>query len=341
MRGLRFLHRFASRPDVMEVYGSDLIYCFHHIAATSAKPELRRTAWRMGKERACAWLRLCTRVSESADADELSWLVCGCDAAERLGFDVARVKARLASSVSRCSVRDFLGFDPRREPPPCNIPLECDCGTKNGRGLRNCLSCGRALDMTSRYEVWRAALVETHMADRFGLGFGASYWDVARWLPSLRPFRAGSGTGSCDWSDRFYAVTHLVYTLNDYSAYRMSPAWLPEEFSFLKESVDMAIQLSDPEILGESLDTLASFGLAYSHPLIQRGARHLLAWQNRDGSWGDCSADNVYDRYHSTWTAVDGLRLHRWRGLGVTIAEARQLPEALQAGFLLVTRGGR
>ena len=30
--------------------------------------------------------------------------------------------------------------------------------------------------------------------------------------------------------------------------------------------------------------------------------------QNKDGSWGDVTDKDIYQRYHPTWTAVDGLR---------------------------------
>lgn len=36
------------------------------------------------------------------------------------------------------------------------------------------------------------------------------------------------------------------------------------------------------------------------------------ATQNADGSWGDVEAEDIYDRYHPTLTAVDGLRDYAW-----------------------------
>ena len=110
-----------------------------------------------------------------------------------------------------------------------------------------------------------------------------------------------------------YAVTHIVYTLNDYSTYRLRPAWLPREFAFLKANVDSAIERNDPEVLGELLDTLKAFGLRNTHSLIQRGTKFLLANQNGDGSWGDLD-ESIRTRCHTTWTAIDGLRKHAWRG---------------------------
>ena len=61
--------------------------------------------------------------------------------------------------------------------------------------------------------------------------------------------------------DAIYAVTHIVYTLNDYNTYRLSPRWLPQEFAYLKANVAPACAQHDPELLGELLDSLKAFGL--------------------------------------------------------------------------------
>jgi hypothetical protein len=77
--------------------------------------------------------------------------------------------------------------------------------------------------------------------------------------------------------------------------------------------------MEDPEMLGEFLDALKSFGLSESHPLILEGMRYLLTQQNSDGSWGDSEVEDIYYRYHPTWTAIDGLREYAWRGQRLTL----------------------
>jgi hypothetical protein len=37
-----------------------------------------------------------------------------------------------------------------------------------------------------------------------------------------------------------------------------------------------------------------------------------LASQNADGSWGDTGEPDVHTRYHTAWTAIDGLRDYAW-----------------------------
>jgi hypothetical protein len=74
--------------------------------------------------------------------------------------------------------------------------------------------------------------------------------------------------------------------------------------------------------VGEYLDTLRSFGLNESDPEVAAGIRFLLARQNPDGSWGDPNDSDIYNRYHSTWTAIDGLRAYARQGESVTFPEA-------------------
>jgi hypothetical protein len=135
-----------------------------------------------------------------------------------------------------------------------------------------------------------------------------------KWLPKLRPYPADTKEDVELLRDAIYAVTHVVYALNDYGTYKLSPRLLPQEFAFLKANVASACKREDPEILGELLDALRAFGLRGGHPLIRRGTKYLLESQNKDGSWGDPDEENIRTRCHTTWTAIDGLRSYAWRG---------------------------
>ena len=165
----------------------------------------------------------------------------------------------------------------------------------------------------SRYRAWTRALAATYVSERCGVVFGARYIDVLKWLPAVRSYPVGTQQGIEFLRDAIYAVTHIVYTLNDYSTYRLSPRLLQKEFMFLKSNVAAACERGDPEILGELLDSLKAFGLDDSHRLIMLGTKYLLEKQNEDGSWGDTEEENIRTRCHTTWTAIDGLRAHAWR----------------------------
>lgn len=317
-RGLEVIYRIASDPKNFAQYGSDLVWCLYTISATAKNPKLREMARKMGHERALEWRRIHTTVPADASADEVADLVYGSNAAYRLGARDPAMEEHLRQAAARYSVVDFLRFDAAREPPPSDLPKECSkCNRGNVRGATVCRYCGEPLKMRNRYDVWCDALTTTYSGDVSGITLGAPYRDVIRWIAVMRPYRAQAALDLPDFYDVTYAITHVIYTLNDYQMYRLSPAWLQPEYQFLKTNFGEIIELEDPETLGEFLDTLRSFGMKESDALIRTGIEYMLSKQNADGSWGEAE-DTVYDRYHSTWTAVDGLRQYAWHGKGLS-----------------------
>jgi hypothetical protein len=311
MRGLEFIYRTACDADNFGLYGFDYTFCLHWIAATSRDAALRRAARGMAVECARRWRGENSSVPEDADAETVAQMVFGGLTADRLGLRDAAFRRAVRSAASHVSASDLLWFDPASEPPPRDVPEDCACGEANLRGRATCSACRRRLKRMSPYEVWLVAIIRSYLGERYGVKLGASYADVIKWLPSMRPYPPLS-RGYDDFIWALYAVTHIVYTLNGYSTYKLSPRWLPEEFEFLKASLDDLIKLDDSDAVGETLDSLKSFGLSDRHPLIRRGVDFLLSTQNPDGSWGDVDAEDIYDRYHPTLTAVNGLRDYAW-----------------------------
>ena len=43
-------------------------------------------------------------------------------------------------------------------------------------------------------------------------------------------------------------------------------------------------------------------------PLVAHTIETILAAQNEDGSWGDPTDEDLYNPYHTTWTAIDAVR---------------------------------
>ena len=62
---------------------------------------------------------------------------------------------------------------------------------------------------------------------------------------------------------------------------------------------------------------------------MRAAVEYLLKHQNSDGSWGNADEQDVYTRYHATWTAIDGLREYAFHG------ERTELP-----GDMMNTNGG-
>jgi hypothetical protein len=313
-RGMEFIYRTACDPEHFASYGYDYLCCFCCIASTSKHAKLRRLARDMGRERAVQWRKENAHVPSDAGADDIAYLVFGSDAADRLGIRDQRFKDEIRKASLRFNARDYFEFDPANEPPPDDVPDECECEEYNPRGSKRCRECRKELTMMSRYGVWVDALTRSYTGERYGVCLGATFADVIKWLPNMRPYPNYEEGDNVDSYWAIYAVTHVVYTLNDYSSYSLSPRSLPQEFAFLKSNLEQAIVMEDPETMGEVLDTLKSFGLSEDDPLILKGVNYLLAQQNSDGSWGDVDAEDIYQRHHPTWTAIDGLREYAWQG---------------------------
>lgn len=312
MRGLEFIYATARDPANFADYGFDYTFCLHWIASTSRDRALRRAARVMAVECARRWREANPTLPEDADAETIAQAVFGGLTADRLGLRDAAFRREVRGAALNVNVCDVLWFDPTEGPPPDDLPNDCACGEVNTRGRATCRGCRRRLKRLSRYELWLLALIRSYLGERYRVKLGASYADVLRFLPSMRPYpKRADGYEDFIWA--VYAVTHVVYTLNGYSTYKLSPRWLPDEYEFLKDSLDEVINLEDADAVGEVLDSLKSFGLSERHALIRRGVAFLLSSQNEDGSWGDREAADVYERYHPTLTAVNGLRDYSWK----------------------------
>jgi RNase P subunit RPR2 len=320
-----FIYRVARTKEGFDSYGTLLICCFALVGATSRDASLRQLARSRAQKLALRWGRAHPRVPADASPNLVLDFVLIRYALSRLGLRDVVLNGQIRTAAQRFSAQDVLGFNPVNEPPANDLSYRCDCGLQNLRGRTFCKKCRRRLEIQSRYRVWMRALASTYVSGRCGIVFGARYPDVLKWLPAMRPYPVGAGEDVEFLRDAIYAVTHIVYTLNDYSTYRLSPGWLPQEFAFLKANVASACERKDPELLGELLDSLKAFGLRASHPLIIRGTRYLLEEQNEDGSWGDPDEENIRTRCHTTWTAIDGLRTCAWRGERLSRPEVKSI----------------
>jgi hypothetical protein len=295
----------------------------------------------MGLERARVWRRQHRSLPIDADAGTIADYAFGSDAADSLGLKDERLKDEIRRAAAGFSARDYLSFDPLTEPPPQDVPDECEYDeASNPRGSKFCRVCKRPLKMKSRYDVWYDALITVYSGDHYGVRLGAHYADVLKWLPSLRPYRGREGGGNPDFYDNVYAVTHVVYTLNNYSQYRLSPSLLPQEFAFLRDHSQEAIKEDDADMLGEFMDSLRAFGLTDASPQIRAGMEYYLAHQNPDGSWGEMDEEDIYERYHPTWNAVAGLSDYAWRGEGLSFPAVKPLLERLSHESQTLTRPG-
>ncbi len=327
-RGLDFIYKTAQDEKNFGEYGSDYLWCFYTMAAATSDRDLKARAGKIARERAREWRRIHPRVPDDADVEDIADLVFGALAAEGLGVASERMKRDLARAAARFSPRDFLKFDPAREPIPTDVPEACNwCSANNTAGSVRCRKCLSELGpRMDPYDVLCDAVIAAYTGERYGVLLGGRLADVLQWVPRMRPYPKFEQATREQYESVAYAITHIVYGLNDYTFSRLKPEWLPQEYEFLLAHLKQNIATNDAETMGEFLDTLMSFGLTTAHPLIRTGIEYLLSVQNPDGSWGDAADEDIYKRYHPTWTSVNGLMDYAFpRG------ERASFPDALRA----------
>jgi hypothetical protein len=304
-RGLRFIYRTALPKRNLIDWGHDYLWLFYSVSAAAADPALKEMAWTMGRERARAWRRLYREVPGDASAGDLARVAVGSYSADLLDVPDPGLKRQIMHLAGRFSPADYYGFDPSKEPPPNSLPAD------DGEG-----------DDQNAYDLLALALVHTFLGDGYGVRLGASFPDVMQWLPRLRPYRGYDGGRNEQFQSISYLVSHVVYTLSRYCLYRMNKDWLPAEYQFLADNVLANIEADDVELIGEFLDTLRVFGMTMADARLRAGTEFLLKRQNDDGSWGAAIGEDIYARYHPTWSAVCGLMDFNGQGEKVTSEEA-------------------
>jgi len=310
--GYDFLYR-CSRLKEASSYEALLTCCFALVASTSEDVSLRRTNKKRALELSSRWRRKHRKPPRQFNQETVLDFIFVCYALRRLGKSDRDLEKQTAAAIEKCSVQDLLGFDPQLESPPNDLSYVCQCGLQNRRGRKFCSRCRKKLLIKSRYRAWMEGLANTYVAEQCDMILGCRYADLLKWISVMRPYPklTKKDKGFDEWVDALYAVTHVVYTLNDYGAHRLRSRLLAIELDFLRSSVAIACRQDDYELLGELLDSLKGLGLSESDPLIVRGTKCLLESVNDDGSWGDYDA-NIRSRCHTTWTAIDGLRSHSW-----------------------------
>lgn len=312
-RGMTFIERVSRNAAGFAQYGTGLLYCCSFMADTARDRELARCARSLAIRGFEHWRSYNGELAPDAEPEIVVDAINCYAAAERIGFRDPSRKAKLRRAARKYTVEDFLQFDPREEDSPANVPETCRCLLENLRGRRVCANpeCREKLAMQSRHRVWCIALTSVFCADRYGAPIGIRYAEIMQALPRMRRYAGPREGNGRPFYDALYAITHIVYTMNDYGRYLLSPSWLPHEFDFLMRHLYAGIETDDPDMVGEFLDSLRAFGLSDEHPYINAGFDYLLGCQNRDGSWGDRALD-PYARFHATWAVIDGLREFRW-----------------------------
>ena len=158
-------------------------------------------------------------------------------------------------------------------------------------------------------------LISYHFACRSGLVDPAPLlWSLE--LASVYEYQDPRELSVDQLVDQDNLLTHVVYVMSDYGRLRLPSERFKVERAALLKLLERARLEVDFEGVAEALDALLIVGVPDDAPELARGRSWLLSEQQDDGSWSLRGFD-FYDRYHSTWTALNGLRRFRFRGRGL------------------------
>ena len=133
-RGLRYIYRIALNRRSFAQDAADYLWCFYTLSAAVQDENLKLMAHSMGVKRALDWRRLHRSLPRHADPDTIIEYAFASDAADSLGVPDESLKEQIRQAANRYSARDYLDFDPVIEPPPADVPDDCeyDGGTIRG-----------------------------------------------------------------------------------------------------------------------------------------------------------------------------------------------------------------
>jgi len=315
-RGLDFIESFASERKNLDSFAADIIFLFHHISETTDIPKIRQSALQKGKRAAECWRKIqrvprksyqliCTLIAEQAASD--------------LGCRDELFRQRLHRKLSEQVIMDVLGFDPRLEPPPQDLTDDCKhCGVINQRGRYFCQNCRKKLEIISKYDVWLNALVVTHHLKVNNLLGKELYAETIKWMTKMRPYPKANPMINNEAWEAVYAVTHVIFTLNDYGQKKLSQCGLEAESYYLKKALAPTLQGKDCDLLGECVESLIALGLSRNGRVLKSAVHYLENSQNPDGSWGALDI-GPHQRMHTTWTAMDAIRSYARKKSPTTI----------------------
>ncbi|KAJ1638146.1 hypothetical protein T492DRAFT_242797 [Pavlovales sp. CCMP2436] len=284
-----------ANPRTRERYGSDLLLPFFLTARVSpgAAPA-ERMALDVARHLALAWRATAAPASpavvQAGSPRVLRDLAQGLYSLRMLGLPAPGLLAQLRERVAAVPAAEVLLFDPGRERAP-HLQLfdPCSCGAYTHPRAPDCL-CGHRLHARPRFDVLLDALVYAFHFERMALPAGVCYFEVLRQLcdeyaratssiaaaaaaatttPGAKPRAAATRArarldSEVEEVDRqrdahylFYAVTHLVYTLNGFDQTHLGPGLLPATaLGYLGAELECAMAADDPDRTAEAIVAL-------------------------------------------------------------------------------------
>eukprot|EP00298_Acanthocystis_sp_HF-20_P028445 c7185_g1_i1.p1 GENE.c7185_g1_i1~~c7185_g1_i1.p1 ORF type:complete len:402 (-),score=170.10 c7185_g1_i1:147-1352(-) len=354
LKGLEYIYQQALLDDEhFAKYGHDYLMCLEGVTSRTTNPLISHRTEDIGRALSRKWKKLFSEVPEDVNARELSHLMFGIFALERIGFPFRTLKNELRQAMPHFDSSEFLYFDPHSESPLPNFPLP------KTNPLHEIVN--------TKEIVWYNALVNAYVAQKLRLPLGnkfVQYKDILKHLPTLKPYKnLKDHVNVVHSNDQLYAMSTLVWTLSDFGRLRIDPHLMKDEFDWF--SAHLPLYLAEKEIasIGIVVDILKIFGdgvdddahehsmsllhnpdqlpdpqvlpplvqnqqkkneKAFHHmsPAMQQALLHIISSQNENGSWGDTKLGEQ-ELYHPTCAALFALCEHSHEGFGPSIPGLR------------------
>uniref|UniRef100_A0A7S0EBI6 F5/8 type C domain-containing protein n=1 Tax=Hanusia phi TaxID=3032 RepID=A0A7S0EBI6_9CRYP len=347
LRGIGFLHRgVKSYHSKWDTYAGDTMLLLAGVALRSqgqTRREAEKRFWQIAAQYEARYQSWASCGAAALDPESnsgdvlglaegllaLKWMGLDIDAKEGLKSVWEGVKTALSE---QCDTVELLGFDPRQERLPLTKRTNCNnCTSANDDTSTRCRYCGWFLRARPQYEDVTDALVWCYLLQQLGIELDNTnisgspdiagpvrMHHVLSIYPQIYPYLPKGQLGTDLFKQQCYLITHLLFTLSRYGQLSLPQNMFRAEYMFLHENVSTAVELNDPELVGEFIDCLAILGASDRDVEMIRGRRFLLELEQTlggRGRWTDTDA-HFYRHYHTSWCAVTGLMQHTFKGEG-------------------------
>mmetsp|Transcript_8768 Transcript_8768/g.12188 ORF Transcript_8768/g.12188 Transcript_8768/m.12188 type:complete len:620 (+) Transcript_8768:3-1862(+) len=234
-------------------------------------------------------------------------------------------KRTLSDVLIQFDVTDLVGWNPKSAEVPMSDQNHCfNCGYENKCGSY-CTSCKIALETRVDYGALTDGLVWSYLFEEVNIPMkfhnaNFSFTDVLEVLPSVRAY-VSDQIQSNFYKLQCYFLTHLLYVLSDWGKHSLRKDLFQEEYVFLVKNLPKAVEIGDPELVGEFIHCLRILDITKANDpnawdVIRRGMLYLLNVERGLGSKGIWVPANkkVYDRYHAAFCGIVGLLVYDFYG---------------------------
>ena len=335
LRGLDFLQTMGEtlfrNEQLSSKHGADVLLPFYVPPLKAAGTPEERHALKVAHRLAAEWRSRAAKVHKlppNMSPTELLDMMQGLYSLECLGLEEPNLHEQLFERSAAFGAVDFFKYDPNVGEPAANLREVCMCGAKPPAGAAECPGCRRATIPMSKFDVWLEALVWGFHGCRMRIGLGACFFSILKQVCGAFGALYPKRKELCEKDRHYltYALTHVIYALNNFDERSLPPSLFPPEVpAFMREQLKHAIKANDPDLAGELLDCLKCLGEGGSDSAVAAEKFLVRCQSAADGGWVCKGEADLYSRYHASLVAVAALLDHSYAAHGSCFPRAKDV----------------